>query len=66
MYFKLPIHIIKRFSFALLYTELEDHSQAFINFMEAISNSEVNGLDCEDLFWKCSTDDEYMSLSGFQ
>ena len=48
------------FSFALLYTELEDHSQAFINFMDAISNNEVNGVDCEDLFWKCATDDEYV------
>ena len=48
------------FSFALLYTELEDHSQAFINFMDAISSNEINGLDCEDVFWKCSTDDDYV------
>ena len=48
------------YSFALLYAELEDHSQAFINFMEAVSNDEVNGLDCEDLFWKCTTDEEYI------
>ena len=48
------------YSFALLYAELEDHSQAFINFMEAVSNDEVNGLDCEDLFWKCTTEDDYI------
>ena len=28
--------------------------------MDAISTNEINGLDCEDVFWKCSTDDEYV------
>ena len=54
--------LLKLTSFALLYVELEDHSQAFINFMEALDSDEVKQLDCEDLFWKCTTEDEYITM----
>ena len=50
--------MLKLTYFALLYVEIEDHSQAFIHFMEALDSEE--NIDCEDLFWKCTTDDEYI------
>ena len=48
--------------FALLYVEIEDHSQAFIHFMEALNSIDSSTIDCEDLFWKCTTDDEYIQF----
>ena len=50
--------LLKLTTFALLYVELEDHTEAFIHFMEAINSEQT--IDCEDIFWKCTTDDEYI------
>ena len=51
--------MLKLTSFALLYAELEDHTQAFIHFMEAIGD-DLTQIQCEDLFWKCSTDEDFV------
>ena len=55
--------MLKLTTFALLYVELEDHTQTFIKFIEAIGDEKVNQMDCENLFWKCATDDNYFKSS---
>ena len=55
--------MLKLTTFALLYVELEDHTQTFIKFIEAIGDEKVNQIDCENLFWKCATDDNYFKSS---
>ena len=50
--------IIFFFSFAILYVELEDHTQTFINFIEALTDNNTQEIDCENIFWKCTTDDD--------
>ena len=55
--------MLKLTTFTLLYVELEDHTQTFIKFIEAIGDEKVNQIDCENLFWKCATDDNYFKSS---
>ena len=55
--------MLKLTTFALLYVELEDHTQTFIKFVEALGDEKVNEIDCENLFWKCASDDEYFRHS---
>ena len=55
--------MLKLTTFALLYIELEDHTQTFIKFIEAMGDKNVNQIDCENLFWKCATDDNYFKSS---
>ena len=51
--------MLKLTTFTLLYVELEDHTQTFIKFIEAMGDENFNQIDCENLFWKCATDDNY-------
>ncbi len=40
-----------------MYVELSDRTQAFISFMDNFSGDKKE-LNCDDIFWKCPTDDE--------
>ena len=55
--------MLKLTTFALLYVELEDHTQTFIKFIEAMGDEKINEIDCENLFWKCASDDEYFTFA---
>ena len=62
-YIYIYIYIRIFFSFAILYVELEDHTQTFINFIEALTDNNTQEIDCENIFWKCTTDDDvFVSL----
>ena len=46
--------------FALLFVQLDDRSQAFIQFLETMNSLEpmTSQLDCDQMFWRCSAEED--------
>ena len=46
--------VVKMMTFALMWVELEDRSQAFLQFLENVTKDDFDqSLDCDLIFYKC-------------
>ena len=46
--------VVKMMTFALMWVELEDRSQAFLQFLENITRDDFDqSLDCDLIFYRC-------------